>query len=130
MDDGRFTYTGSGVDMVADTVSDRETLIIDPTTGGAKGSKPIQLHGIPWESLKEIGKVYDFGASKYEDYNFRKGYRWSLTYDAMMRHQWQFWNREDRDAESGLHHLAHAAWHAITLLFFSLTGRGTDDRPT
>lgn len=106
-----------------------ETLVVDEVTGGKKGSKPVQLHAIPWESLQELGRVFSFGASKYGDYNFRLGYRWSLNFDALQRHLFAFWNREDRDTESGFHHLAHAAWHTLVLLYFSITGKGTDDRP-
>ncbi len=99
---------------------------------GHKDAKDIQIHAIPWEALQEIGKVYHYGATDrgYGDYNFRGGYDWTLTFDAMMRHAWAFWNREDNDPESGFSHMAHAAWHAITLCFFSLTKRGNDDRPT
>jgi dATP/dGTP diphosphohydrolase, N-terminal len=107
-----------------------ETRIVDPTTGGEKGQKDVRLHGIPWESLSELGRVYAFGESKYDDYNFRKGFKWSLSYDALLRHLGAWWNREDNDPESSLHHLAHATWHCIALLFFSITERGTDDRPT
>lgn len=108
----------------------KETITVDPITGGMKGTKEVELHGIPWESLAELGRVFKFGANKYEDYNFRRGYKWSLSYDALQRHLWLFWSREDKDEESGLHHLAHAAWHCLILLFYSITGRGTDDRPT
>lgn len=106
-----------------------ETLIVDETTGGMKGQKNVRLHAIPVEALWELGKAYAYGEDKYADYNFRKGYKWSLSYDAMQRHQWLFWNRQDYDQESGIHHLAHSLWHNLTLLFFALTGRGTDDRP-
>lgn len=98
-------------------------------TGGVKGQKPVRLHAIPRESLWELGRVYAFGEEKYDDYNFRKGYSWSLSYDALLRHVTAFWDGEDRDLESNLHHLAHAVWHGICLLFFSLTGVGEDDRP-
>lgn len=98
-------------------------------TGGAKGQKSVRVHAIPRESLWELGRVYAFGEEKYDDYNFRKGYDWSLSYDALVRHLTSFWDGEDRDEESKLHHMAHAVWHGICLLFFSLTGRGTDDRP-
>lgn len=110
-------------------------------TGGAKGAKPIQFYTIPWEALKEIGRVFYMGGRKYGPYNFRKGYAWSLSYDALHRHLGAFWNREEdneesfKDFESGeklvftVKHIACAAWHAIILTFFSLTGRGTDDRP-
>jgi len=106
-----------------------EETIVTSDTGGQKGSKPIQLHAIPWEALQEVGRVYHYGTIKYDDYNFRKGYKWSLTFDAMQRHLWAFWSGEDRDAESGFYHLAHAVWHGFTLLFYSITRKGTDDRP-
>ena len=106
-----------------------EVRIVDKGTGGEKGQKDVRLHGIPWEALSELGRVYAFGEQKYDDYNFRKGYQWSLSYDALQRHLGAYWNGEDRDAESSLHHLAHAAWHCFTLLLFALTERGTDDRP-
>jgi hypothetical protein len=106
-----------------------ETRVVDPTTGGEKGQKDVQLHGIPWEALQELGRVYAFGSEKYEDYNFRKGYAWSLSFDAMLRHLFAWWGGEDRDRESGLYHLAHATWHGFTLLLFAVTGKGTDDRP-
>lgn len=109
---------------------DKEVRVTDPETGGMKGQKDVRIHAIPWEALAPLGRVYTFGESKYDDYNFRKGYRWSLSFDALQRHLWAWWSREDSDSESGLLHLAHAAWHALTLLFFSVTGRGTDDRPT
>ena len=107
-----------------------ETRITDPLTGGEKGMKDVRIHAIPWEGLAELGRVYGFGAGKYDDYNFRKGFTWSLSFDAMQRHLWAWWAGEDRDGESGLHHLAHAVWHGFTLLYFSINEKGTDDRPT
>lgn len=109
-------------------VTNSETMVVS-ATGGKKGQKGVRLHAIPWEALAEVGKVYAFGESKYDDYNFRKGYKWSLSFDALQRHLWSFWNGENNDAESKYSHLAHAAWHCLTLLFYSLTGRGEDDRP-
>ena len=67
-----------------------ETRIVDPVTGGEKGQKDVQLHCIPWEALEILGKVYTFGREKYADYNFRKGYNWSLSFDAMQRHLWMW----------------------------------------
>jgi hypothetical protein len=106
-----------------------EVRIIDPETGAMKGQKDVRIHALPWEALAELGRVYAFGEAKYEDYNFRKGYAWSLSFDALQRHLWSFWSREDDDDESQLHHMAHAAWHCFTLLLFSIKGRGKDDRP-
>jgi len=106
-----------------------EVRITDPITGGEKGQKLAQLGAIHPTALLELGKVAGYGASKYARYNFLKGYRWSLSYDALQRHVHAFWAGEDTDPESGLAHLAHAAWHCLTLLTFSLFRLGTDDRP-
>lgn len=97
-------------------------------TGGQKGKKPERLALIPQEPLWELGRVYGFGAEKYDDHNYLKGYDWSLSMDAGMRHFSQFVNGEDHDSESGLHHLAHAAWHCFALMMFQRHDLGTDTR--
>jgi hypothetical protein len=103
--------------------------VTDPKTGGKKGTKLAQLGALEPRSLLEVAKVAGFGGKKYDRYNFLKGYNWSLSFDAAQRHLLQFWSREDRDEESGLYHLAHAAWHCLAMLAFVVLGRGTDDRP-
>lgn len=97
-------------------------------TGGEKGVKDVQLHALPRVAAEELGRVYAFGAAKYADYNFRKGYEWSKSWDAAMRHLLAFWDGEDLDPESGLPHLAHAMWHCASLLSFATEHPGFDDR--
>jgi hypothetical protein len=106
-----------------------ETRITDPKTGGQKGSKLCQLGALDPATLITLGEIAGMGASKYDRYNFLKGYDWSLSYDAMQRHMLLFWAGEDLDDESHLPHVAHAAWHALTLLAFSQRKVGTDNRP-
>ena len=110
------------------TFSSVEFRITDPVTGGQKGQKQAQLGALDPAALLEVGKVAGFGAGKYERYNYVKGFSWSLSYDALQRHLHAFWDGEGNDPESGLPHLAHACWHCLTLLTFSMRGRGTDDR--
>ena len=105
-----------------------EVRIVDEKTGGAKGQKNCQMGALDPLALGEVGKVAGFGGVKYERYNFAKGYKWSLSYDALHRHLMAFWGGENTDEESGLPHLAHAAWHCLALMTFSLRGLGTDDR--
>lgn len=105
-----------------------EIRITDPVTGGAKGKKASQLGAVDPLALLKLGEVAGFGGDKYERYNFARGYAYSLSFDAMQRHLLAFWNGENNDPESGLPHLAHAAWHCLTLMTFTLRGRGTDDR--
>lgn len=105
-----------------------EVRITDPVTGGQKGSKPERFDLIPWDALEEIARVYGVGAGKYEDHNWLRGYKWSLSAAALCRHVAKWFLGIDRDAETGCHHLAHAAWHCLTLITFALRGIGTDDR--
>lgn len=107
---------------------DDEVRIVDPVTGGAKGSKLAQLGALDPYALMDVAKVAGFGSTKYERYNFAKGYRWSLSFDAMQRHLLAFWGGEDMDPESNLPHLAHGSWHGLALLTFASRKLGTDDR--
>jgi hypothetical protein len=90
------------------------------STGGEKGVKPEAYALLPSEALEEIARVYAFGAEKYAAHNWRKGYEWSKSFSAMMRHLWAWWRREELDSESGLSHLAHAGFHVLSLLTFAL----------
>lgn len=96
-----------------------ENVVTNPDTGGRKGKKPEEYALIPVGALAEIARVYGFGAQKYEPNNWRKGYAWSLSYSAMQRHLNAFWGGEETDPESKLPHLAHAAFHMMSLLTWS-----------
>jgi hypothetical protein len=107
---------------------DGEVRITDPNTGGQKGQKLAQIGALDPLALLEVGKVAGFGAQKYDRFNFAKGYKWSLSYDALQRHLMDWAAGAEADDESGLSHLGHAAWHCLALLTFVLRERGTDDR--
>jgi hypothetical protein len=108
--------------------SSYEVRMVDPETGGMKGSKPVQLGWIDPLALERVGEVAGFGAEKYEKFNYLKGYDWSLSINALYRHFLRFLDGEDNDPESGLPHMAHAAWQCLALVSFAERGLGTDDR--
>lgn len=108
---------------------DAETRITDRATGGQKGAKLTQLGALDPIALIQLSRVAGMGANKYAAHNFLKGYDWSLSFNAMMRHALLFWSGEDADPESGLPHMAHAAWMALCLVSFLERSVGTDDRP-
>lgn len=102
---------------------------VSSATGGAKGKKLARFDLIPPRSLWELAEAYGRGEEKYGDgNNWRKGYEWSLSYAAMMRHATQFWAGQSRDPTNGNHHLAAVAWHAFTMMEWDALGAGTDDR--
>jgi hypothetical protein len=81
----------------------------------------------PW-ALNEIVKVYNYGAMKYDDNNWRHGMKWGKLFGALMRHAWKWWRGETWDPESGLHHLAHTAWQCLALMEYERCKIGEDDR--
>lgn len=68
-----------------------------------------------------------FNVSRQGDRNWERGYKWSLSVDALERHLNQFKRGEMHDLETGSHHLVCVAWHAIALFVFWLRGLGTND---
>lgn len=80
------------------------------------------------EALEQIALVMDFGKQKYDAHNWRKGFQWSRPLSAAMRHIMAFNDGEDKDPESGLSHLAHAACCIMFLLEFEKTHKDLDDR--
>lgn len=97
-----------------------EIRVTNEQTGGMKGSKIAQLFDAPPAALLALARVYGKGAEKYDHHNYRKGYKWSLSYNALLRHVLASIDGEDVDPESGELHMAHAAWHCLTLIQFLL----------
>ena len=92
-------------------------------------SSDAGVAALPAKALLCVSRVYTYGARKYSEHNWRRGYKWSLSYDALMRHLLLWRDGHDIDEESSLPHLAHAVFHAFALSHFQLTCTGTDDRP-
>jgi len=90
------------------------------------GKLPLNL--LSTEALNQTAAVLQFGAQKYAEHNWRAGFAWSRPLAAAMRHLTAFNDGEDRDPESGLSHLAHAACCIMFLLEFEKTHPHLDDR--
>lgn len=88
----------------------------------------VRYELIPWYPLDQTARVYTFGASKYDDWNWLKGIKYSRIFGAVMRHCWKFWRGEDTDPESGLPHLAHAAFGLFALMEYNRSRPEFDDR--
>lgn len=98
------------------------------TTGGQKGRKQAQFGLIPTGPLTQLAEHYGRGAEKYDANQWRAGYPWSWSYDALQRHANAFWSGEDFDEETGSNHMVAVAWHAFTLLEFYKNNKDQDDR--
>lgn len=98
------------------------------STGGEKGVKDARFDLIPIGPLTQLARLYGRGAEKYDSHNWRRGYEWSKSYAAMMRHATQFWGGENIDEEMDLPHLTAVIFHAMALLEFMENHQQFDDR--
>jgi hypothetical protein len=83
---------------------------------------------IPTEVLDAYATILAFGAKKYSDRNWQRGFTYGRVFGALMRHMWAWWKCEDKDPESGLSHLWHAIFNVAALIYFEAKGVGQDDR--
>jgi len=119
---------GGGIAGVSSSIfASKEIRITDPQTGGQKGSKLARFSLIPKDFLLALAEHYGKGAAKYADRNWERGYKWSLTVDALERHYAAWLLGEDDDPETGSSHLIAMAWHVVALWWFHRHGRGMDD---
>jgi len=108
-----------------------EVRITDPDTGGQKGSKLARFDLIPPRPLWKLAEHYGAGAAKYSERNWELGYDWKLSFAAMQRHSWAFWNEAELDGspyEGDEYHLAAIAFHAFALQQFTQTHPEKDTR--
>lgn len=91
------------------------------------GEKP-RVDLLPAVALEEIAKVLTFGAKKYDNWNWAKGFKWSRLLGAAGRHLFAFMRGEDKDSESGLSHLAHLGCCVVFLLWHERFKKDLDDR--
>ena len=83
---------------------------------------------VPDDALEKVVEIFTHGSAKYNDENWRDGFSWKRCIGSLKRHLKAFTTGEDIDEDSGALHLSHVAWNAITLLWFQLHEKGTDDR--
>jgi hypothetical protein len=83
---------------------------------------------IPTYPLSKLAEAYTLGAGKYDDHNWRKGFKWGRVFAALCRHAWAWWRGERDDPQDGQHHLASVAWCAFALMEYEKFGTGEDDR--
>jgi len=96
----------------------------------ALGIRKVPLHCIPCGPLLELGLAMMEGGRKYGSHNYRPmGVRASVYYDAAMRHLIDWWEGEDIDPDSGIHHIMKATACLVVMRDSMLMGNYDDDRP-
>ncbi len=85
--------------------------------------------------ITAIARVSAFGAVKYGERNWEKGFKYSTVYASLLRHLIDWWEGKDMDEESLLSMLDHIAWNVHVLVELERRiANGTipasaDDRP-
>lgn len=98
---------------------------------GLKNDDGKLMAAIPYQefphALLEVVKVATFGARKYVRGNWvHVGNAQERYMDALHRHLLAHHGGEQCDEESGLTHLAHAAWNVLALLEMQQTRKPVD----
>lgn len=98
-----------------------------------KDAGKVRLDLVPADALWELGKLYTFGATKYEPRGWEKGMAYSRIIGAMKRHLEKLEMGSDYDTGpggSGCHHGAAIAFGAFALMAYHFRGmdKEFDDR--
>ena len=108
----------------------------DPTTKqsnpkDAVGVRKVPFSVLPFRVLWRVALAMLEGACKYGRHNYRAaGTRASVYFDAVVaRHIGPWWEGQDIDPESGMHHLDKAIAGLMVLRDSMLEGNWVDDRP-
>jgi len=102
----------------------------DTNPKDAIGISKAPVSVVPLPFINAVGLAMMEGALKYGRHNYRPaGIRYSVYFDAAMRHLFAWWEGEDIDADSGLPHPVKAAACMAVLFDAMVQENGTDDRP-
>lgn len=71
---------------------------------------------LPYAELEDVARVFEYGASKYGQDNWRGSLRLERWWDSIQRHLVSWKCGEELD-ESGHHHLAHVVAATLQLLY-------------
>jgi len=105
-------------------------VIKDTNPKEALGIKKVPTHYIPTGPLLELGLAMMEGGRKFGSHNYRDmGVKHSVYHDAIVRHLKAYWEGEDIDPDSGLHHLIKIMGCCVVMRDSMLMGNDIDDRP-
>jgi len=109
------------------------TLIPDSKPSNPKdsiGSKKLDMGLVPYTLMVSAALAFLEGALKYGRFNWRiAGVRASIYHGALLRHVAKWWNGQNYDRKTRVHHLDNAIACLTIIRDAELYGKLTDDRP-
>ncbi len=85
------------------------------------GAMREKMNAIPYdlvpflELTESFARVAEFGAKKYDAWNWTKGIARVQLCCSLLRHTFKYIRGEDVDPDSGLNHVDHIVWNAAAL---------------
>ena len=75
---------------------------------------------VPFEALEGMAQVLEFGAKKYDRWNWTigGGFLWTRVLASCLRHLFAFMRGEDNDPESGLSHISHCQCNLLFIAYY------------
>lgn len=133
LDEGRGPWANSEQfkHVLSDATIEKGVVIKkDTNPKDSVGVHKVPISTIPLPVLYEVGLAMLEGARKYGRHNYREsGVRASVYYDALWRHIGAWWEGEDTDYASDLHHITKAIATLVVLRDSQIAGNWVDDRP-
>ena len=83
---------------------------------------------VPQSALLPMVNVLEFGAQKYDAFNWQKGLSITEICESLKRHLDSFMEGEDNDPESTLSHIGHIQCNAMFLSWMMANKPDKDDR--
>ena len=94
------------------------------------GSRKLDMGNVPDTAIVGLAHAFLEGALKYGRYNWRiAGVSASTYHAAMKRHQAKWWNGQNCDPKTRVHHLKNLMACCAIILDAEMYGMLTDDRP-
>lgn len=94
------------------------------------GSKKLDMSLVPYTLFVSAAVAFLEGALKYGRFNWRiAGVRASIYHAALLRHVAKWWNGQNHDKKTRVHHLDNAIACLTIIRDAELYGKLTDDRP-
>lgn len=96
-----------------------ESAASQPVKGVKHDSGKFRFSLLPWNAVKEVIDVLEFGAKKYaaDNWKYVDDHR-DRYFNATIRHVTAWYDGEKNDPETGFNHLAHAVCCLLFLIWF------------
>ena len=125
-----WSYPCTKQEMADEPILDAAHGIGTPNPKDAAGAAKPKLSNVPMRAVYEMASAMDDGAKKYGQVNWRgHPVLASVYYDAALRHLTAWFDGEDKAADSGIDHRAHAMACMAVIIDASHHGCLIDDRP-